>query len=418
MTAEREGGSEVPSSSPRLRRNLRRFGLVVVILAIGAATAGIVDRRRQDDEVRRWTAQAAIPTVTVLRPRRGPSATQLVEPGEVQPWYEAPIYARVNGYLKRWYFDYGARVKQGALLAEIDTPDLDAQLAAAQARLNSAKSVIAVRRAQMEFAKTTYERWRDSPQGVVSAQERESKKADYRTAVANLDAAIATANAARGEVDRLAALEGFKRIVAPFAGIVTARETDIGDLINAGGGRGPELFRIADTHEMRIFVRLPQQMSAGIRPGLSATLHLPQYPKRVFRARVATTADAIQTASRTLLVELHAANPGGLLQAGAYAEVRFQLPAIPNVLVIPTSTLLFRQGGLKVAVLGAGDKVELRSVELGRNLGADVDVRVGLTPSDQVINHPPDSLVAGETVRVATEPGPGEDQQAGNPNSE
>lgn len=419
MTAEPgKDDPDGPSLSPRLRRNLRSLWVVLAILATGAATAGIVGRHRQDAKVARWTADAAIPTVTILQPRRGPTVSQLVQPGEAQPWYEAPIYARVNGYLKRWYFDFGARVKQGEVLAEIDAPDLDAQLAAAQARLNSANSVIAVRRAEMEFARTTYERWRGSPQGIVSVQERENKKADYRTATANLDAAVAAANADRGEIDRLTALESFKRIVAPFDGIVTARETDVGALINAGSGQGPELFRVADTHEMRIFVRLPQQLSADIQPGIPATLHLPQYPDRAFKASVATTAEAINRVSRTLLVELHADNPDGLLQAGAYLEVHFQLPGDPNVLTIPTSALLFREGGLKVAVLGADDKVELRSIELGRNLGSDVDVRAGITPTDRVINHPPDSLTAGETVRVATEPMPDADEQAANPDIE
>ena len=307
------GGRHEAGAAARLRRRLRRAGLAALVVAAGAAAAGILGRYRHETEVRRWTAASAVPTVSVVSPRPGPSSTSLTLPGNVAAWYEAPIYARVNGYLKAWYFDYGAPVKQGDLLAEIEAPDLDAQLAASQAKLNSARSVVKVRQAEVEFAQTTYERWRDSPRGVVSVQERENKKANYRTAVAQLNAAIADVAADQGEVDRLQALEGFKRIVAPFDGIVTARETDVGALINAGSAPRQELFRVADVHEMRVFVRVPQRQSVGVVPGLTAELDLPQYPGRHFTAVVATTAQAIATASRTLLVELHAANPHGLL---------------------------------------------------------------------------------------------------------
>ena len=199
---------------------------------------------------------------------RAPRSQHLVLPGTVQAWYEAPIYARVPGYLKNWYFDYGAHVKKGDVLAEIETPDLDAQLAAAQAKLNSARALVNVREAEKQFAESTYQRWRESPKGVVSVQEQESKQADYNSAVARLNSATAEVAADQGEVDRLQALESFKSITAPFDGVVTARETDIGALINAGsgtgGGNGPELFRVADLHKMRIYVQVPQQLSADI----------------------------------------------------------------------------------------------------------------------------------------------------------
>ncbi len=407
MTAEaRKMNRHGDTASPRLRRNLRLAGVAAIILAVGAAAIGIVGRHRNETQVRQWTEKEATPTVSTVTPQRGPATRTLILPGTIQAWYEAPIYARVDGYLKNWYYDYGAQVKKGALLAEIDTPDLDAALAAAKGRLNSAKSVVGVRQAQMEFAKTTYDRWRGSPRGVVSIQELESKKADYRSAVADLTAAIANVTADQGNVDRLEALEGFKRIIAPFDGIVTARETDIGALINAGSGHGPELFRVADVHEMRIYVDVPQQMSAGVKSGLPATLHLPQYPRKTFTATVATTSQAIQQASRTLLVELHADNPVGELQVGSYAEVHFHLEAGADVLRIPTSALLFRKGGLKVAVLGPDNKVELRHVELGRDLGTNVDVLSGISPTDRVINHPPDSLAEGEIVNVTGESHP------------
>jgi RND family efflux transporter MFP subunit len=325
-----------------------------------------------------------------------------VLPGTVQAWYEAPIYARVNGYLKDWYDDFGAHVKKGDILAEIETPDLDAQLAGAQAKLNSARAVVVVRQAEKQFAETTYERWRNSPKGVVSEQEQESKQADYNSAVARVNAAQAEVAADQGEVDRLQALEGFKKILAPFDGVVTARETDVGALINAGSGsNGPELFRVADVHKMRIYVQVPQQMSAGIRQGLSAELHLPQYPSKTFKATVATTSSAINLNARTLLVELHAENTDDELQPGAYAQVTFELPSDPNIVQVPTSSLIFRERGTEIAVVGPDDKVELKPVTLGRNLGTEVEILSGLSPSDRVINSPPDSLGAGDKVHIA-----------------
>ena len=203
-------------------------------------------------------------------------------------------------------------------------------------------------------------------------------------------------------MDRLQALEGFKKILAPFDGVVTARETDIGALINAGSGNnGPELFRVADIHEMRVYVQVPQQLSAGIRQGLTAELHLPQYPDKTFKATVATTSSAINMSARTLLVELHAENHNDELQPGAYAQVTFELPSDPNIVHVPTSALIFRERGTEIAVLGPDDKVELKPVKIGRNLGTQVEILSGLSPSDRVINSPPDSLGAGDKVRIA-----------------
>jgi RND family efflux transporter MFP subunit len=326
-------------------------------------------------------------------------------PGTVQAWYEAPIFARVSGYLKQWYFDYGAHVKKGDLLAEIEAPDLDAQLAATKAKLNSARALLKVREAEQQFAETTNERWRESPKGVVSVQEQESKQADYNSALARVNSATAEVAADQGEVDRLEAMASFERITAPFDGVVTARETDIGALINAGSGTGPELFRVADLHKMRIYVQVPQQLSADIRAGLSAEVHLPQYPDKTFAATVATTSSAINLSARTLLVELHAENPDAQLQPGAYAHVDFVLPSNPDVVRIPTSALMFREQGLQVATVGRGNKIELKPITLGRNLGTEVEVVKGLTVSDRVVNSPPDSLAAGDVVRVAGESG-------------
>jgi RND family efflux transporter MFP subunit len=404
---------ETPPSAPP--RNLRRIGLIAAAAAVVIALFGILQRRSHEAEVTQWTQQQAIPIVAVISPHAGAAVQRLVLPGTVQAWYEAPIYARVPGYLKNWFFDYGAHVKKGDILAEIETPDLDAQLAAAKGKLNSARALVKVREAEKQFAETTFQRWRDSPKGVVSEQEQESKEADYNSALARLNSATAEVAADQGEVDRLQALESFKNITVPFDGVVTARETDIGALINAGsGGNGPELFRVADIHKMRVYVQVPQQLSAEIKAGLTAELHLPQYPEKTFKAAVATTSSAINTSARTLLVELHADNPDGLLQPGAYAQVDFELPSNPNVVQVPTSALIFREHGMEVATIGTGDKIELKPVTLGRNLGTEVEVVKGLTLSDRVVNSPPDSLADGDTVSIAGQQSGGNVGKAGN----
>ncbi len=393
-----------PSAASIPPGRLRRVGMLTAAIALLIAAAGIVDREVKAREVAQWTAAQAIPSVSVVLPQRGEQATQLVLPGNIAAWHEAPIYARVAGYLKQWYSDYGAHVKQGQVLATIDTPDLDAQFEAAKANLNAARARANVYKAQMDFAKTTYIRWRDSPVGSVSQQETAQKQADYQSAMARYDAGLADVQSDQGVVARLQALEQFKNIVAPFSGVVTARNTDVGDLINAGSGAGggsaPQLFRVADIHEMRVYVQVPQAMSGQIAPGMSAELDLPQFPGRQFQASVATTTQAINTTARTLLVELHASNPDGVLQPGTYAEVHFNLPPNPNVLMIPATALVFQQAGLQVAVLGPHGRAELKAVTLGRNFGDDVEVLTGLSPSDEVIDSPPDSLVDGEVVQV------------------
>jgi multidrug efflux pump subunit AcrA (membrane-fusion protein) len=399
-------------------RNLRRIGLIAVVAAIAIAAFGILERRSHEAEVAQWTLEQAIPTVAVITPQAGNGAQRLVLPGTVQAWYEAPIYARVPGYLKVWHFDYGAHVKKGDVLAEIETPDLDAQLAAVQAKLNSARAVVKIREAETQFAESTYQRWRDSPKGVVSVQEQQAKEADYNSAEARLNSAVAEVAADQGDVDRLQALESFKKILAPFDGVVTARETDIGALINAGsgsgggsgintgsgsgGGGGSELFRVANIQMMRVYVQVPQQLSADIKAGLTAELHLPQYPDKIFKAAVATTSSAINTSARTLLVELHADNPDSELQPGAYAQVDFELPTNPNVVHIPTSALVFRERGTEVAIVGPDDTIELKPITLGRNLGTEMEVIKGLTAADRLVNSPPDSLATGDKVRVAS----------------
>ena len=382
--------------------NLRRIGLIAAGIALGIVVIGLLLRWVHSREVTQWTDARAVPTVAVLTPQRGVTGLQTVLPGNIQAWFEAPIYARVSGYLKNWYFDYGAHVKKGQVLAAIDTPDLDAELVAALATLKSAVAQTKVREAEMDFANTTYVRWRDSPPGVVSDQEREQKKADYNSAQARYNASLADVNSDQGRVDNLKAMEVFKELVAPFDGIVTQRNTDIGALINAGSGSGsaPQLFRVADVHEMRVFVQVPQEISASLHTGLTAALHLPQYPDRVFNATVATTSEAINESARTLLVELHADNSEGLLQPGTYAEVHFELPSDPHMVRIPASALIFRQDGMQVALVGPGNRIVLRAVKLGKNLGTDVEVLAGITPEDRVVDSPPDSLGNNDLVNV------------------
>jgi len=393
---------------PPKASRIRLIAVVAVLVAVGVAVSGILLRRQQESEVAKWTAELAVSAVATVTPKQGVTGQQVSLPGDIEAWYEAPIYARVSGYLKAWYLDFGAHVTKGQLLAEIDAPDLDAQLAAAKARLVSAQAQVNVREAERNFAETTYARWRDSPKGVVSEQETEAKKAEFGSSDARYKASLAEANVNQSQVDQLTALEAFKRIVAPFDGIVTQRNTDIGALINAGSGtsNGPQLFRVADVHEMRVFVQVPQEQSSNMRAGLTAEMTLPQYPDKTFKAVVSTTSEAINKTARTLLVELHADNADNLLQPGTFAQVRFNLADNPGMLKIPTSALIFRENGPQLAILGPGDKVELRSVKLGRNLGTEFEVFAGLAASDVVINSPPDSLSQGETVRVVKDAAP------------
>jgi RND family efflux transporter MFP subunit len=360
----------------------------VLCVAGAVAVLGVMSRDRSEAELQTWTDAAAIPTVTVVSPMRGEEKQELVLPGTVEAFYQAPIYARVSGYVKMWYKDIGAHVKAGELLAEIDAPDLDQQLAQARGNLLIAE-------ANEQLAELTAKRWRAlRTTDSVSQQTADEKAGD----AAAKHAAVVSAEA---DVQRLVALESFKRITAPFDGVVTARKTDVGALINAGSGSGPELFSVADMHEMRIYVRVPQTFAPELQIGMTATLRLPQHTKRTFTAKLATTSSSVATDSRTVLVELQADNADGALLPGTFAEVHFQLPEPPDVLRLPTSTLLFREHGLKVATVGPQDKVVLKPIEVGRDLGTEVEVTSGIAASDRVIDSPPDSIGAGDLVKVA-----------------
>jgi RND family efflux transporter MFP subunit len=376
--------------SKTLSARLRRIGLRALVAAIAIAAFGIFSRNRSEAALTHWTAEAAVPDVAVVSPRRGVSGQELVLPGEIEANYEAPIHARVSGFIKMWYQDIGAHVKAGQLLAEIDTPDLDQQLLQAKADLDSA-------RANAELAELTAKRWKASIVANAVSQQTIDEK------VGDAQARHAQAAAAAANVERLNVLESFKRVVAPFDGIVTARKTDIGALINANGDTGPELFSVADLHKIRIYVRVPQAFSDQLRPGMTATLELPQFANQKFTAKLNTTSNAIDRSSRTVLAEFLADNPAGKLWPGTYASAHLQLAASPSMLHIPTSALLFRQDGLQIATLDKNNKVELKPVQVGRDLGTEVEVLSGVTPTDRVIDSPPDSIAQGDTVRPQIE---------------
>ncbi len=369
----------------RSHAGLKLVGILALIVAAGVAANGIWQRRESDHKLAEWTDAQAIPTVAIVSPQPETKMQPLVLPGDIDAWFEAPIYARVPGYLKMWYKDIGAKVKTGEVLADIDTPDLDQQLL-------QAKQDLAMAVANYKLADVTAKRWKALlSSSSVSRQSVDEKEAD---AVAQ-QAKVAAAQAAVG---RLEAMETFKKIVAPFDGVVTARRTDVGALINVGSGSGPELFAVADLHQMRIYVKVPQSFSAQINVGQKASLSLPQYPNRTFPAAVLTTSNAINTQSRTVLVELVADNKEGLLWPGTFANVSFDLPADSQVLEIPASALLFQSEGLQVAVLGPDNKVTIKPVRVGRNFGTMVEILSGIEPTDKVIDSPPDSIIDGQVV--------------------
>jgi RND family efflux transporter MFP subunit len=304
-------------------------GTVILVGVIVVLIYGLVSVPAKAAELATNIAEA-VPAPQQQRPAPG---TALTLPGNLQAWHDSPIYAHVKGYLKDWYVDFGAVVKAGQLLAEIDTPDLDANLFAAEARLSAARAKVETRQAGLEFAKSTYQRWRDAPTGVVSVQGTLAKQDDFEMATARLLAAMADANVEEREVERLRAHQTSKRITAPFDGVITERNIDIGAPVNDSCGTeeraNAALFRIIDLHKIRIFVKVPQEMSGGIKAGLKATLSLPQFPGKVFPAAVVSYSHAIDAKSQTLLVELNADNPDGALQPGSSGQVEFELPSNP-----------------------------------------------------------------------------------------
>jgi len=358
-------------------------GLAVLIVA-----GGLVTRVMASQSLKTWTEQAAIPTVAVIAPSPLSGAEDLVLPGKIDAFYDAQIHARVNGYLKQWFTDIGAPVKAGQVLAVIDTPDLDQQLAQAKADLSTAV-------ANQKLAQTTAARWSSLlADDAVSRQESEEKSSDYAAKTA--DVAAAQAN-----VQRLEALEAFKRITAPFDGVVTGRTTDIGQLIAAGTPNDPGLFTVSDVRKLRIYVDVPQSYSAELHPGMTANLTVPEHPGQTFTADLVTTTGAVSAASGTMQVELQIDNSTGALKPGDYAQVSFGLPPAAGTIRLPSSALLFTPKGMQVATIGPDSHVVMKPVTIARDYGASVEIATGVSPGDRVINNPPDSLVQGELVRVA-----------------
>jgi RND family efflux transporter MFP subunit len=362
-------------------------GLLVVAVAIVAVVHGISARAHTETDLKIWTNARAVPTVALVQPVADRQERQITLPGTIQAFYAAPIYARVTGYVKSWNTDIGAHVTKGQMLAEIDTPDLDQQLMQAQANLASAV-------AADQLAVVTASRWsRLLTSQTVSQQDENEKASD----AISKQAAV---HAAEANVGQLEAFQHYKRILAPFDGIVTARRVDIGDLVSAGSA-GDALFQISDLHKVRIYVQVPQAFAAEMRSGLKAKLAMPQYPDETFLATLVTTANAFNEASRTVQVELQAENSEDKLWPGSFAEVAFQLPAAADVLRVPATALVLDANGVRVALLGSDGKVAFRPIKLGRDLGDQAEVLSGLSVSDKLIDSPPEWLSAGDEVKVA-----------------
>ncbi len=366
-------------------KRLRTVAVAVFLILVVAALGGLIPRWHARADLKVQTAELSVPTVLVVHPSPSKAGEGLLLPAEIRAFTEAPIYARANGYLKRWLVDIGARVQEGDLLAEIDTPELNQELARARAELLQAK-------AALELAKTTAARWAELLKtSSVSEQETAEKQAD-------LALKSATVEAAQAAVHRLEDLQSFSRVVAPFAGTITSRRTDVGELIAAGSGK--ELFRLAQTGTLRVYVRVPQAMVPAIIPGQTADLLLPESPGHPFSAKIIRTSGAIDAQSRTLLTELQVDNPRDEILAGSFAQVRFHQARIESRLTVPSNTLLFRAEGPQVGVVLPGGKVELRSVTLGRDFGPSIEIVDGLKGTEDVILNPSDSLSAGQVVRV------------------
>jgi RND family efflux transporter MFP subunit len=375
------------------RRHLALLGIAVVAGALGLGVVwGIRARSAASTTLRQTTAEAAISVVSVVSPKPDAPTQEILLPGTTQAFTDAPIFARTSGYVKGWYFDIGARVKQGQLLAEIESPEVDQQLQQARADLETAQ-------ANLRQAQITADRW------LALLQSDSVSKQETDQAVSALSAMKATVDSNAANVRRLEQLQGFEKIYAPFDGVITARNVDIGFLINAGASTvAQELFHLAALHTLRVFVAVPEVYSRAARPGSAATLTLEEFPGRSFHGTLVRNANAIDLASRTLLVEVDVDNPGGELLPGAYVFVHLKLPKEIASVTLPANTLLFRAEGLRVAVIQDG-RAQLVPVTIGRDYGETVEILSGLQPTDQVIVAPSDSLTSGTRVRIASAPG-------------
>ncbi|MGD0143980.1 MAG: efflux RND transporter periplasmic adaptor subunit [Rhizomicrobium sp.] len=369
-------------------RRLKLAGIVAACVAILAVAIGLIGRGFADQGVAQWTDAQALPTVKIINLAADTRHRALVLPGDVEAFNSAPIYARVSGYLKQWYVDIGAKVKSGQVLATIDVPDQDQQLAQAKADLATAV-------ANEKLSAITAKRWNALlKENAVAPQDVDEKNGD-------LAAKIAAVASAKANVDRLQDLETFKNITAPFDGVVTSRSTDIGALIVVGAPGQTPLFTVADESKLRIYVRVPQNYAWQITPGMTASFDVPEQPGANFSAAVAATADAVDETTGTLLVQLQIDNSDRKLKPGDYAQVHFALPSAANTVQVPASALMFRDSGMEVATLGRDGRVVIKPITIARDFGTSVQVASGLTTADRVIDNPPDSLRQGDAVRVA-----------------
>src|ERR1700687_2689404 len=392
------GSQTLPSSEVayETRSHKHWLGLAIAAIVLVALLAsGIWSRVKARTALRAETAQVALTAVSVVSPKTTASAQEIILPRNVQPFITSPIYSRTSGYLKKWYFDIGAHVKQGQLLAVVDTPEVDQQLQQSLSNLNTAK-------ANLTLAEITKNRY----QGLLTKNAVAQQDADNAVGTYNANKAIVDDNQAN--VKQLQALQSFEKIYAPFDGVVTARNTDIGDLINSGssGTAKTDLFHISQHGKLRVYVHVPEEYSQGIKVGMTADLSLAEFPGRKFQGKLVRTAEAINMTTRTLLIEIEVDTPTGTLLTGSYAEVHLKVPTQASTLLLPVNTLLFRSEGLRVGVVKDG-KVVLTSVTPGHDFGNQIEIVAGLRASDQVIINPPDSVVSGQQVQTvqATLPG-------------
>ena len=377
-------------SAPNVsRRKLRVAGLIAVIVAVAIVVSGLVSRARGAAQLREWTTEQSVPTVAVVAPGTGGDASTLDLPGRLEAYSRASLFARVSGYLKSWSVDIGAKVKAGQLLAVIETPDLDQQIVQARADLASAK-------ANADLAVITAKRWQSMvATGAVAKQAADEKASDAT-------AKLAMVKSAQANVAHMLATKGFAHIVAPFDGIVTARATDVGALINAGGsGAGQELFVISDTKKLRVYVNVPQTSVPSIPAGTKAVISVPERPGTGYAATVESSSQAVNATSGSTLMQLAVDNAAGELLPGGFASVSLELPRNATALNVPASALMFDKAGLRIATVGPGNKVVLKTVTIARDLGRVVELGSGLAADDKVIESPPDGVADGDVVRIA-----------------
>jgi RND family efflux transporter MFP subunit len=403
----RESGRSAPSAGKQEWRvrsassgsaATRALLLLLTVLVVAFVVIwGISSRRQANAQLSQETQDLAIPTVTVVHPKRGAPQQEIVLPGDMQPYTDAPIYARTTGYLKSWHVEMGARVKTGQLLAEIDTPEVDQQLQQARADLATVE-------ANLHLAETTATRYKDLMKTDSVSQQ------DVDNATGNYDARKTAVESARSNVRRLEELQSFKKIYAPFDGVITARNTDIGALIDSGSGGGTtrELFHIAAVSRLRVYVNVPQLYSPHIKSGLRAELTLAEFPGRRFEGSIVRDSGAIDNATRTLLTEIDVNNSSGLLKPGGYVEVHVKLPSATTTFTLPVNSIIFRAAGMQVATVKNGKTIDLISIVPGRDFGTEIEVLAGLQGDESVVINPPDAIMNGEAVRLTQAQSPTE----------